>query len=302
MSQRIEVKNLSKSYGERRVLDSVSFNVGIGETFGLLGVNGAGKTTTIECIEGLRNSDSGEITVGGYDVSKSLASVQKILGVQLQSTALPEVMTSKEAMKLFCAWHHISYREDLLERFDMSGEYLNKPYSELSTGRKRRLHLALSLCHNPQILILDEPTAGLDVEGRHALHKEVHRLKSEGVSILIATHDMSEAETLCDQIAILHNGHIAKQGSPLELTASAEIKSRVIIKTNKNSLKNNLTGNIIPEQLPDDYLSFACSDSAELLLTMLTHIKTCNDSVLDLRVERASIEDIFMSVAKGEIK
>ncbi len=124
MLQRIEVKNLSKNYGEKQVLDSVSFSVGIGETFGLLGVNGAGKTTTIECIEGLRKPDSGEITVGGFEVSKSLSSVQKILGVQLQSTALPDVMTSKEAMKLFCAWHHIRYREDLLERFDMNGEYL----------------------------------------------------------------------------------------------------------------------------------------------------------------------------------
>lgn len=302
MTQRIEVNNLSKSYGEKKVLDSISFNVGIGETFGLLGVNGAGKTTTMECIEGLRKPDSGEITVGGFDVSKSLSAVQKMLGVQLQSTALPEVMTSKEAMKLFCAWHHISYREDLLERFDMSGEYLNKPYSALSTGRKRRLHLALSLCHNPDILILDEPTAGLDVEGRHSLHKEIHRLKSEGVTILIATHDMAEAESLCDNIAILHGGHIAKQGSPLELTANAEIKSRVIIKTARHSLKSNQIGGITPEALPDDYLSFACSDSAELLLTLLTHIKACNDTVVDLRVERARIEDIFISVAEGGAK
>lgn len=298
MPQRIEVKNLSKSYGTKRVLDSISFTVGLGETFGLLGVNGAGKTTTIECIEGLRKPGSGEIIVSGFDVSKNLSSVQKILGVQLQSTALPETMTSKEAMKLFCAWHHISYREDLLQRFDMSGEYLNKPYSALSTGRKRRLHLALSLCHNPQILILDEPTAGLDVEGRHALHREIRKLKSEGVSILIATHDMAEVETLCDRIAILHDGHIAKQGSPLELTATNELKSRVIIKTAKHSLKSNLPKNLIPKQLPDDYLSFVCFDSAELLLTLLTQVKASGDMVLDLRVERARIEDIFMSVAE----
>ncbi len=236
--------------------------------------------------------------MSGFEVSKNLSSVQKTLGVQLQSTALPETMTSKEAMKLFCAWHHISYREDLLQRFDMSGEYLNKPYAALSTGRKRRLHLALSLCHNPQILILDEPTAGLDVEGRHALHREIRKLKSEGVSILIATHDMAEVETLCDRIAILHNGHIAKQGSPLELTAANELKSRVIIKTAKHSLKHNLPENFIPKHLPDDYLSFVCYDSAELLLTLLTQVKASGDRVLDLRVERASIEDIFMSVAE----
>ncbi len=300
MQKAIKVQNLSKSYGKKVVLRDVTFSVEPGETFALLGVNGAGKTTTMECIEGLRMPSGGYIAVESYDVSKELPIVQKRLGVQLQSTSLTDTMTAKEAMQLFCAWHKVPYRGDLLTRFDMAGEHLNKPYSALSTGRKRRLHLALALCHNPNVLILDEPTAGLDVEGRYALHNEIKRLKTEGVSILIATHDMAEAEKLCDTISILRDGVIARQGSPRELTASANIQSRVIIKTQEGCLRNYSAKNFsLPTALEDEYLSYACQDSSELLLQLLTHIKSHNDRVVDLRVERASIEDLFLSVAGG---
>ena len=298
----IAVEHLEKAYGRHKVLRGLSFSVAQGEAFALLGVNGAGKTTAIECIEGLRRPDGGRLTVGGHDVLQSLSSVQKILGVQLQSTSLSETITAKEAMHLFCAWHRAPFRSDLLQRFDMAGEYLNKSYANLSTGRKRRLHLALALCHNPRVLILDEPTAGLDVEGRHALHSEIRKLKAEGVSILLATHDMDEAEKLCDTIAILHGGVIAEQGSPRELTAGADIQSRVIIKTRNHSLRSfTPAGTPPPEALEDDYLSYACPDAAALLLALLGFIKAQADSVVDLRVERASIEDLFLTVAGGQV-
>lgn len=301
MENAIKVENLTKSYGSNKVLRGISFSVAQGETFGLLGVNGAGKTTTIECIEGLRKPDSGELSVYGYDVFGQLASVQKLLGVQLQSTALSETMTAKEAMRLFCSWHRMPMRNDLLERYDMAGEYLNKQYSALSTGRKRRLHLALALCHNPRVLVLDEPTAGLDVEGRYALHNEIKKLKEDGVSILIATHDMAEAEKLCDTIAILRDGVIAREGSPRELTAIADIQSRVIIKTREHCLRNFVVEKLSPPNiLDDDYLSYACPDAADLLLQLLSFIKAQGDEVVDLRVERASIEDLFLNVAGGK--
>lgn len=303
MQEAIKVQNLIKSYNGKAVLRDVTFSVSQGEAFALLGVNGAGKTTTMECIEGLRKPDGGYIAVNRHDVAKELPAVQKLLGVQLQSTSLTETMTVKDAMRLFCVWHKVPFRSDLLARFDMAGEYLNKQYSALSTGRKRRLHLALALCHNPKVLILDEPTAGLDVEGRYALHKEIKRLKEAGVSILITTHDMTEAEKLCDTIAILQEGVIARQGSPRELTASANIQSRVIIKTQTGSLKawaeNGMAQSDI---LEDEYLSFVCQDVSELLLVLLKHIKNSNDAVVDLRVERASIEDLFLSVAGGNLK
>jgi ABC-2 type transport system ATP-binding protein len=280
------VKDLTKSYGGNAVLRGINLTIRQGEVFGLLGVNGAGKTTTIECIEQMRRPDSGHIAVNGT------------IGIQLQSTSLPETITAKEAMQLFSAWHKVPYRVDLLERFDMAGKYLNMTYRSLSTGRKRRLHLALALCHNPDILVLDEPTAGLDVEGRHALHAEIRRLKADGVTVLMATHDMLEAETLCDRIAILRGGVIAREGTPLELTAAANIQSRVIIKTRLDSLE---TFSEPHDSIEDGYASYACKDSAEFLLALLAHIRSAGDAVIDLRVERASIEDIFLDVA-GEAK
>jgi ABC-2 type transport system ATP-binding protein len=271
MTDSIIVSNLRKSYGKKEVLRGVSFTVHQGETFGLLGGNGAGKTTTIECIEKMRRPDSGEVLVRGT------------IGIQLQSTSLPEMMTTREAMRLFCAWGKVPYRGDLLERFDMGGEYLGKTYASLSTGRKRRLHLALALCQKPNILILDEPTAGLDVEGRHALHSEIRKLKADGVSILLATHDMLEAETLCDTIAILSSGVIAKLGSPLELTASSDIQSKIIVKT-RHCL---------------EYQTFFSGNISEFLTQFLAKVNAEKDEITDLRIERADIEDIFLEVSGG---
>ena len=300
MTDSITVNNLKKSYGDREVLRGVTFSVKQGEIFSLLGVNGAGKTTTIECLEGLRPWNGGDIQVEGVSVRKSPGRIRRILGVQLQSTALADNMTPKEAMRLFCVWHDVKYRGDLLRRFDMDGEYLNKPYAALSTGRKRRLHLALALCHSPRLVVLDEPTAGLDVEGRNVLHKEIQRLRDEGVTILMATHDMAEAETLSNRIAILRGGVIARAGSPMALTAAAGIQSRVSVRPRGASLEKQLPADMDPpERTAEGYYVFRCRDAAELLLILLPHIRDCGDAVVDLRVERASIEDIFLSVAGG---
>jgi ABC-2 type transport system ATP-binding protein len=300
MTDSIMVNDLKKSYGEKEVLRGVTFSVKRGEIFSLLGVNGAGKTSTIECLEGLRLWNSGEIAVEGVSVEKNRDKIRKILGVQLQSTSLSENMTAKEAMRLFCVWHGVKYRRDLLARFDMDGEYLNKPYAALSTGRKRRLHLALALCHSPRLVVLDEPTAGLDVEGRNVPHQEVLRLRDEGVTTLMATHDMAEAETLSDRIAILRDGVIAREGTPLALTAAADVQSRVSVKTRGSSLDAPLPSDLsAPEKTAEGYFVFKCRDAADLLMILLPHIRTCGDMVIDLRVERASIEDIFLSVAGG---
>lgn len=292
----IQVEELTKVYGSQVVLDRISFSVRQGETFALLGVNGAGKTTTLECLEGIRPSDGGCIHVCGFDVAKDSRNMREILGVQLQNTALGETMNAKEAMQLFCAWHKKPYREDLLVQFGLT-EYLKKPYAALSMGRKRRLHLALALCHNPRVLILDEPTAGLDVAGRHALHHEIRELKKQGTTILMATHDMDEAETLCDRIAFLREGAIVKCGTPLELTASVSLRSKVILKT-KRPLKNiRLLES--KKELEDGYISFTSRDISSSLMALLEEIQREKNELLDLRVERASLEDIFLSIAGG---
>ena len=165
MDQAIKVSELVKSYGSNTVIKGISFEVNKGEIFALLGVNGAGKTTTLDCIEGLKNYDSGSISVNGK------------MGVQLQSTSLPSNMKPLEVMKLFSKWSKTPFDESLIETFDIKS-LADKQYKQLSTGQKRRLHLALSLIGDPDIIFLDEPTSGLDVESRARLHDEIRKLKA----------------------------------------------------------------------------------------------------------------------------
>ena len=190
MNEAIKISNLSKSYGTHIVLNGLDFSVQQGEIFALLGVNGAGKTTSLECIEGLRKYDSGNITING------------IMGIQLQSASLPKYIKALEAVKLFAKWNKTSLDRATLDALGIY-ELSKKPYYQLSTGQKRRLHLALALTRNPDILFLDEPTAGLDVEGQISLHEQIRQLKAIGKTIILASHDMAEVENLCDRIAIL---------------------------------------------------------------------------------------------------
>ena len=160
MSEAIKISSLTKSYGTHIVLNGLDFCIHQGEIFALLGVNGAGKTTSLECIEGLRKYDSGSIIING------------IMGIQLQSASLPEHIKPLEAVKLFAKWNKASPDKKTLDALGIY-EFAKKQYCQLSTGQKRRLHLALALTRNPDILFLDEPTAGLDVEGRLSLHEQI---------------------------------------------------------------------------------------------------------------------------------
>ena len=205
----IEIKDLKKSYGDNAVLKGVNLTVQQGEILALLGVNGAGKTTTLECVEGLRSYDGGTITVN-----------EKI-GIQLQSSALQAYIKPMEAVKLFAKWNKAAPDSEVLKSLGIP-ELSKKKYADLSTGQKRRLHLALALIGDPDIIFLDEPTAGLDVEGRVSLHGQIRALKSQGKTIILASHDMAEVEDLCDRIAVLREGEIAFVGTVEEFTADGK--------------------------------------------------------------------------------
>ena len=195
------------------MLRGLTFHVKRGEIFALLGVNGAGKTTALECIEGLRRPDAGDITVDGR------------MGIQLQSASLPAHIRPMEAVRLFAEWNKAAADPSMLKSLGIPG--LNKkPYAALSTGQKRRLHLALSLIGDPDVVFLDEPTAGLDVEGRLSLHDQIRELKARGKTIVLASHDMAEVETLCDRLAILHDGAVAFIGTVPELAKKMCIRDR----------------------------------------------------------------------------
>lgn len=286
MSEAIKVKNLVKSYGQNQVVRGISFDVKKGEIFALLGVNGAGKTTTLECIEGLRQYDQGEVFLSGS------------IGIQLQSSSLPANIKASEAFNLFSQWKNVQPQWELFENFGLS-DLKNKQYKDMSTGQKRRLHLALALINDPDILVLDEPTAGLDVEGRVSLHSEIRKLKSQGKTIVFASHDMAEVETLCDRIAILKAGRIAFMGTPQELTREFGSESKIYLKVESelkavNLLYSRFDGN---EQ---DYEVYGVKDLGEGLLELLETIKKKKNLVLDLRVERTSLEQRFMDIAKEE--
>jgi len=165
----IQVKDFRKAYGSFVAVDSIGFEVGQSEIFGLLGPNGAGKTTTLECLEGLRSPDHGTLRVAGVDPTREPRKLRNVIGVQLQSAGMPESMTPDEAMKFFCAYHNVAPRFDLLDRLGLA-EKRKTQFGQLSTGLQRRLALALAVAHDPQVLFLDEPTAGLDVPSRVELH------------------------------------------------------------------------------------------------------------------------------------
>ena len=291
MNVAVSVKNLIKKYGDKTVVNNLTFQVREGEILGLLGPNGAGKTTTLECIEGIRSYDKGEIMIFSETASKE--KFNQNIGVQLQSTSLQSGITVYEAMKLFCLWQNVPVRTDLLDTFGLKDHY-KKQYQTMSTGQKRRLHLAIALATNPKLLILDEPTAGLDVEGRVQLHKEIRRLREEGVTIILASHDMAEVESLCDYIVIIVDGKLVIEGTPEEITASSQSDSKIIIKTESNQLKSYHLKHSHLISTSNDYYTLLSNDIESSLMEILQILKANHDKIIDLRVEKPSLEERFM--------
>ncbi|HEX2945370.1 MAG TPA: ABC transporter ATP-binding protein [Clostridia bacterium] len=295
----IRINGLFKRYGSVNAVNGISLKIGKGEVFGLLGPNGAGKTTTLECLEGIRRADGGILEIGGCDPQSDERSLRHILGVQLQSSSLPEGLRPAEAMSLICAWHGLPDRLDLLDRFGLTDQN-RKQYRELSEGQKRRLHLALALACNPSAVILDEPTAGLDVQGRAQLHDAIRELKNSGVTVLLATHDMAEAETLCDRVAIMIKGRIAVVGSPAQVTASGNPDVRILLSTKNGCLQPGMnTGNARFLRQTDNYGVWLSADAASAVMELLKYVQAFSDTVEDLRVERPSLEERFLELVEG---
>ena len=282
----LSVQNLCKRYGEKEVLKGVSLTLKEGEIAALLGPNGAGKTTALECIEGLRTRDRGTVEMSGR------------LGVQLQSSSLPATIRPQEALELFCRWN--GGERDREAEAELGIDSLGKrPYRALSTGQKRRLHLALALIGQPSLLFLDEPTAGLDVEGRAALHRQIGRLKERGCAILLASHDMAEVERLGDQIVLLKGGQVAFSGSPAELLCQGETGAQICLKTgaplNAAALRNcQFAGE------RQGYALYRAQQLDEGLWELLSLARSAGVRVEDVRVEHQSLEDRFLDFAQQE--
>ncbi len=210
----IRTENLIKRYGAFTAVNGVSFDVQQGEVFGLLGPNGAGKTTTMEMIEGLRKPDGGRAVVCGYDTQTDLRKVKEVIGVQLQSTSLFDLLTIREIMQMYAGFYSQTLAIDpLLERMILTDK-ANDRIKNLSGGQKQRLAIALALIHDPQVIFLDEPTTGLDPQARRTLWDIVLSLKSEGKTIVLSTHYMEEAYVLCDRICLMDRGQVVALDTP----------------------------------------------------------------------------------------
>jgi ABC-2 type transport system ATP-binding protein len=223
----IEVRNLHKRYDDKIAVDDVSLTVQEGEIFGILGPNGAGKTTTVECIEGLRMPDRGEIRVLGLDPLRDRAELTRRLGVQLQSGHLPERLQVAEALELYSSfypepadWHA------LLDGLGLADKARTR-YAKLSGGQKQRLSIALALIGSPRVAILDELTTGLDPQARRDTWDLIEGVRSRGVTIVLVTHFMEEAERLCGRLALIDAGRVVMVDTPTGLTERARIGQRI---------------------------------------------------------------------------
>lgn len=221
MSVAIAVQNLSRRYGAVQAASGVSFEIAAGEVFGLLGPNGAGKTTVVECLLGLTEPDQGRIEICGIDARAQPRRAREKIGAVLQATGLQDKITPREALDAFAAFFAAPLQTDaLLNRFGLR-EKQSAAYETLSGGQKQRLALALAFVGDPQVLVLDEPTAGLDPQMRREVQGHIRAIKGAGRTVLLTTHDMAEAEQLCDRIAVIAGGRIVATGSPRALIAES---------------------------------------------------------------------------------
>jgi ABC-2 type transport system ATP-binding protein len=247
----IEVKNLTKEYHGQKVVNRVSFSVEKGEVFGILGPNGAGKTTTLEMIETLRPIDQGTATINGIDVVKYPRKIQTIIGVQLQSSAFLKKLTLEDQLKLFSGIYGTNVNIDkLLAEFDLQSK--RKSFVEdLSGGQKQRFSIATALVHVPKVLFLDEPTTGLDPQARRNLWELIKSIKKRGITIILTTHYMDEAELLCDRLAIMDGGRILTINTPRklikELLDRGFEKEQIEEKANLEDVFIDLTGKELRE-------------------------------------------------------
>lgn len=242
----IDVKNLEKQYGKTRTVKGVSFSVREGEVFGILGPNGAGKTTTLEMIEALRPIDGGVVMLDGINVAKQPKQVHRIIGIQLQSSAFMEKLTLRDQLNLFAGLYGIPCdTKELLEYvnlYDKRNDYVEN----LSGGQKQRFSVASALVNNPRVLFLDEPTTGLDPQARRNLWDLVEDIKKRGITVVLTTHYMDEAELLCDRLAIMDNGSIKTIDTPKNLIknllARGFKKDQVVEQANLEDVFIDLTG------------------------------------------------------------
>jgi ABC-2 type transport system ATP-binding protein len=298
------VENLEKRYEDVHAVRGVSFFVQEGEVFGLLGPNGAGKTSTIEVLEGLRVPDGGRVSVCGLDPQKSPNELKNVIGATLQATSLPDKLRVGEAIRMFAGFYRRSRNPDeLLERFGLQ-EKRDSFYSQLSGGQKQRLALAMALVNDPQLLFLDEPTAGLDPQVRREIYTIIEELKIEKKTIVLTTHYIEEAEKLCDRVAIIDQGKVIAAGTPRELKHSSANTTRIEVKLSKpvsNGTLKNLDGVVDARELEGAYV-LHCQRTAPAIVALVKHLEVENNELVSLEIATPSLEDVFIELTGRRLR
>ena len=253
----IEARELRISYGDLVAVDGISFKVGIGEVFGMLGPNGAGKTSTVEIIEGLRKPDSGDAFVKGVSVTNEPRKVKAMIGVQLQQANFFDLLNLREIIDLFAALYETrASADELLDRVGLLGKSKSRS-KELSGGQRQRLSIATALVNDPVAVFLDEPTTGLDPRARRNVWEIIYDIRESGKSLLMTTHSMEEAQTLCDRVAIMDAGKIVASGTPAELISELASRGVKSIKGDDDlTLEDvfiDLTGRSLQEEETTEY-------------------------------------------------
>jgi ABC-2 type transport system ATP-binding protein len=302
----VKVEKLSKTYGKTIAVDDVTFDVQEGEIFGMIGPNGAGKTTTIECLEGLRKPDSGTIRVLGLDPQRKPTLLHTQTGMQLQQSNLPERMKVWEALDLYSSFYPktADWRE-LLQQLGLE-EKRNTPFSKLSGGQKQRLFIALALLPDPQLIFLDELTAGLDPQARHVIWDLVRDLRSKGKTILLTTHYMEEAERLCDRVAVLDHGRIVALDAPTALIRNIGAEERVsfsIDGTLPLALEKALSAHGQLEIQGGRVIVHGNEGgNVPLVSEIISQLVGSGVHFRDLRTEQPNLEDVFLKLTGHEMR
>jgi ABC-2 type transport system ATP-binding protein len=294
----VEVSGLRKSYGSTVAVKDVSLQVEEGEIFGILGPNGAGKTTIVECISGLRKPDSGIISVLGLDPQRDRAALRERVGVQLQEGMLRPQLTVAETISLFASFYpRPADTGELIEMLGL-GAKRNAYYRRLSGGQKQRLSIALALVGNPQIAILDELTTGLDPQARRETWRLIETVRDRGVTIVLVTHFMDEAERLCNRVAVIDSGRVIALGTPVGLAEREGGGNHMRFRPSKPFDDRVLTGLAEVDRVEHEGPRMAVSGTGELFNAVIHALTAVGVEALEVQLESATLEDAFLRLVQ----
>ena len=298
----VTVEGLSKSYGELKAVDDISFAVEGGEIFGLVGPNGAGKTTTWEILEGLRRADKGVVRVAGLDVKKDRAKLRETIGVQLQATALFEKLTVRETLEVFAGMYQKSLPVARLLEIAQLDEKADEWTEHLSGGQKQRLAVALSLVNDPEVVFLDEPTTGLDPQARRSLWDVIADLRKTGKTIMLTTHYMEEAERLCDRVGVMDHGHVLALDSPAQLVRRIGERDAIEFAANGDTSAWRAVTGVEDLKVEDGTVVLYTREIDRTLPAVFDLARQRGMALDSFRVRNPSLEDVFLHLTGRRVR